>query len=124
MTSKTGTAPSTSFDEAQQKTITDTVNKQRRLIELYQMKHYTSGDITSQQCADLVVSSQGIVDLIMNDQAAHAHKTVRAAMNLSGFIMAIQKIGQDIAEKENATAKAAKAKKPASKKPAKAAAKK
>jgi hypothetical protein len=109
------------FSEADEKTIRDTVNKQRRLIELYNMRSMTSpGSITSEQLQHIVASSQAISNLIVENASGHQAATMKAATSLMGAMMVARMTSDSIV----AAAAAQKKNEQKASKPAKAAPKK
>ena len=111
------------FSEEEHKQIRDTVNKQRRLVELYQMRHFTGQPVSEAVLQGLIASSQGLVAVIQADAADHQKATNKSAMTLNGATMVIKQLYSDAvaAREDREAAAAAKAAKPAVKKPAKAA---
>ena len=105
------------FDDAQVKQICDTVNKQRRLIEMFNMKQLTDGNISEEEFQHLVVSSEAVANLILCNTQAHPAKTVKAATNLMGATLMAKQTATALADAKKAkeAAKAAPKKKTAAK---------
>jgi len=103
------------FGESEQKQICDTVNKQRRLVEMYNMKQLTDGNISEEEFSNLVVSSEAVANLILCNVEAHPAKTVKAATNLMGATLMAKQTATALADAKKAkeTAKAAPKKKAA-----------
>ena len=94
------------WTDAQVKQITDTVNKQRRLVEMYQMKSIMDGDISLNEMKNVVTASQHIADMVTQDSAGHAQKTIKAAMSLSGATLMLQVQAQQLQTQQDEKAKA------------------
>ena len=86
------------FDNAQVKQICDTVNKQRRLIEMFNMKQLTDGNISEEEFSHLVVSSEAVANLILCNTQAHPAKTVKAATNLMGATLMAKQTATALAD--------------------------
>jgi hypothetical protein len=113
-------ATTAKFSDEEHKQIRDTVNKQRRLVECYQMRHFTGQPVSEEVLQGLILSSQGMVAVIQADAAEHQKATNKSAMTLNGATMVIKQLLSDaVAARE--VREAAAAEKSASKKPAKAA---
>jgi len=109
------------FSEADEKTIRDTVNKQRRLIELYNMQRAMGNSlISSTQLQHIVSSSKAISALILENATGHHAATMKAATSLMGAMMVAQMGAQQLDD----AAAASLADKETTSKPAKAAPKK
>jgi len=104
------------FSDADEKTIRDTVNKQRRLVELYAMSSLSGNDkVVSTQLEKVIVASNAVASLVMEHASGHQAATVKAATSLMGATMIAQMQSAKLQEtKEQET----------SSKPAKAAPKK
>tara|TARA_Y100001938_G_scaffold150871_1_gene244002 strand:- start:7246 stop:7623 length:378 start_codon:yes stop_codon:yes gene_type:complete len=94
------------WNDAQVKQITDTVNKQRRLVEMFQMKSIMDGDISLNEMKNVITASQATSDMITQDSAGHAQKTIKAAMSLSGATMMLQVQAQQLQAQQEEKAKA------------------
>ena len=112
-------ATTAKFSDEEHKQIRDTVNKQRRLVELYQMRHFTGQPVSEEVLQGLIASSQGLVAVIQADAAEHQKATNKSAMTLNGATMVIKQLYSDAVAAREAR-EAAAAAKSASKKPAKA----
>tara|TARA_R110001592_G_scaffold89703_1_gene263628 strand:+ start:373 stop:729 length:357 start_codon:yes stop_codon:yes gene_type:complete len=108
------------FSDADEKTIRDTVNKQRRLVELYAMGSLAgNAKVTAEQLEKVIVASNAVASLVMESAAGHQAATVKAATSLMGATMIAQMQASKLSEtKELLTSKPVKA---APKKAAKAA---
>jgi hypothetical protein len=85
------------FSEADEKTIRDTVNKQRRLIELYNMQRAMgNSQISSSQLQHIVSSSKAISSLIIENATGHHAATLKAATSLMGAMMVAQMGAQQL----------------------------
>jgi len=115
-------ATTAKFSEEEHKQIRDTVNKQRRLVELYQMRHFTGQPVSEEVLQGLILGSQGMVAVIQADAADHQKATNKSAMTLNGAIHVVKQLYRDaVAAREvREAAAAAKTQNAAPKKPAKA----
>ena len=99
------------FSDADEKTIRDTVNKQRRLVELYAMSSLSGNDkVVSTQLEQVIVASNAVASLVMEHASGHQAATVKAATSLMGATMIAQMQSAKLQEtKEQKTSKPAKA---------------
>lgn len=72
------------FSEAQQKQIRDTLNKQRRLCELYQEQIALGAVPQAAEMQALVASTANLVMVVTSRPAVHDAATIKAAVRLQG----------------------------------------
>lgn len=106
------------FTEAEMKQVRDTLNKQNRLVLMYQMKAIT-GSVPANVLGALAASTEQVAQVVIADSGSHDAATLKAATKLQGSMMVMQMLYAKAVEAEEAAAKAAK--KAAPKKAAKAA---
>lgn len=104
------------FSEADEKTIRDTVNKQRRLVELYAMGSLSGNDkVVSSQLEKVIVASNAVASLVMEHASGHQAATIKAATSLMGATMIAQMQSAKLQETKEQTKPAKAAPKKAAK---------
>ena len=102
------------FTDAEKKQVRDTVNKQRRLCEMYHMRAI-AGSVPAEVLGQLAASTSAISQVVLAESDKHDAATVKAAAKLQGSVLVMQHLYQQAvdAEKPAPKAKAAAKKQPA-----------
>lgn len=87
------------FTDAEKKQVRDTVNKQRRLCEMYQMRALT-GSVPAETLEQLAISTAAVAKVVLSDAAQHDSATVKAAARLDMSVLMMQQLYQKAVEAE------------------------
>lgn len=104
------------FTEAEKKQVRDTVNKQNRLCQMYQLRAIT-GSVPAEVLGALAASTEQVAQVVLAESEKHDEATVKAAARLQGSMMVMQMLYQKAVDAATPAPKA-KASKPATKKTA------
>tara|TARA_R100001510_G_scaffold34133_1_gene30656 strand:+ start:44333 stop:44671 length:339 start_codon:yes stop_codon:yes gene_type:complete len=99
------------FTEAEHKQVRDTLNKQRRLCEMYHMKSIMGAEIPAKSLGALAAATDNLTTVVIEASSAHDAATIKAATRLISSAMVIKDLYSKAQARDEAAAKA----KPASK---------
>lgn len=96
------------FTDAEKKQVRDTVNKQRRLCEMYQMQALV-GSVPAAVLEQLAISTAAVAKVVLEQADSHDSATVKAAARLEMSVLMMQQLYQKAVEAETPAKPAPKA---------------
>lgn len=93
------------FTDAEKKQVRDTLNKQRRLCEMYHMRAI-AGSVPANVLGHLADSTRAVAQVVLREADKHDAATVKAAAKLEVSVLVMQHLYQQAVEAAEVAAKA------------------